>query len=100
MINEVIFINDDDRKSVTKVQPKTIEEWCDDSLKKEDIEEYVKYRVNFELSIEKVKLTSNRTTKEFGKIVYLGKTNNYDTFVCYNGITWELIYGELNSGLY
>lgn len=103
MSKEVIYINENDRKRAVKPEPFTIEEFVGlrgDSTSTENIEKYVKYRIQFEEEIKKVKLSSNKRSDEYQEIIYLGKSYNDDTFACYNETHWEIILGELNSGLY
>lgn len=103
MNSEVIYLNESDRKRAVKPEPLTIEQFVGikgDPKLKESIEKYVKYRIQFEKEIKKVLLGSNKRTDLFNKIVYLGKSYNDDTFACYTGTHWEIVYGELNSGMY
>lgn len=104
MNREVIYLNESDQKRAVKPEPFTIQEFVGakgDPTSIDSIENYVKYRIQFEKEISKVVLNSNKKSSDFENIVYLGKSyNSDDTFVCFNGTHWEVIFGELNSGLY
>jgi len=103
MNKEVIYLNESDRKRAVKPEPFTVQEFVGvkgDPTSIDSIEKYVEYRLRFEKEIKKIKLSSNRRTDEFEQIVYLGKSYNDDTFACYDNTRWEIVYGELNSGIY
>lgn len=103
MNKEVIYLDESGRKKAVKPQPLTMEEFVGvsgDLTSKENIEKYVNYRIDFEHNMKKVKLKSNKAIYEFNEIVYLGKSYTEDTFACKNDTHWELLFGELNSGLY
>lgn len=103
MSKEVIYLHESDRKRAVKPEPFTIQEFVGvngDPTSIDNIENYVNYRIQFEKEIKKIKLTSNRRIDEFEEIVYLGKCHNDHTFACRNSTCWEIIYGELNSGIY
>ena len=103
MNKEVVYLKEIDSKRAIKPEPFSIEDFVGvkgDPTNSESIEKYVNYRIQFQNEIKKVKLSSNRRTDEFNEIIYLGKSYNDDTFACNNGTHWEIIYGELNSGLY
>lgn len=102
MNREVIYIEETDRNRAVKPEPLSVEQFVGsrgDHTSKESIEKYVEYRIRFEKEIKKVKLSTNKTNDDFTKIVYLGKHLSDDVFVCYNGTHWELLYGNLNSGI-
>ena len=103
MSKEVIYINETHSKRAVKPEPFTIQDFVGikgDPTSIESIENYVKYRVQFEKEIKKIKLSTIKRTDGYEEIIYLGKSYNDDTFACYNGTHWEIILGELNSGLY
>lgn len=103
MNKEVNYLKESDCKRAVKPEPFTIQEFVGvkgDSTSVDNIEKYVKYRIQFEKEIKKIKLSANRKSDEFEEIVYLGKSYNDDTFACYDGTRWDIVYGELNSGLY
>lgn len=102
MNREVIYIEETDRNRSVKTEPLPFSSFVGhgvDRTGKESIEKYVEYRIRFEKEIKKVKLSTNKTNDDFTKIVYLGKHLSDDVFVCYNGTHWELLYGNLNSGM-
>lgn len=103
MNKEVTYLKEGDRKRAVKPEPLTIEQFVGpkgDPKSEDSIENYVNYRIQFQKEIKKIKLSANRRTDEFEEIVYLGKSYNDDTFACRNDTHWEIVYGELNSGIY
>jgi hypothetical protein len=103
MNKEVTFLKEIDRKRVVRPEPFTIEEFVGvkgDPTSNENIEKYVSYRIQFQNEIKKIKLSANRNVDEFSEIVYLGKSYSDDSFACKSETHWEIIYGQLNSGLY